>query len=422
MPAAPRPQPELPGQEAALVDYVSRLSRFREGRRAVHLHLSQLQPYNRRDHHLRIAVKTFEAVVRLFEGQTFLLGNGDIVFIGNQATPEAIDEGVMRVRYLFDDDPMIRGGAADHAGRFATTYELTIEYDAFLEHVHRLHDEEMARRRNVAARTDGPAARPRRPIDPQNIAEFIDSIIRADLSNLMRRQSVCLLMPNSVPTPIFRELFISIPDLRDAVMPTVDLAADRGLFQYLTRTLDQRMLSLLRKNDDSALSGAFSLNLNVATLLSQEFLAFDADLAATTRSTIVVELQFADIVSDMEAFCFARDFAKARNYRLCLDAVTDLMMPLIGRDQLGVDFVKLIWSPRMQSAMATDQLDPYRRAVERFGRAHAILCRCDDEEAVRFGHAVGITMFQGRGVERLLGATSPAPRLGPSDAAALRFG
>ena len=29
MPAAPRPQPELPGQEAALVDYVSRLSRFR---------------------------------------------------------------------------------------------------------------------------------------------------------------------------------------------------------------------------------------------------------------------------------------------------------------------------------------------------------------------------------------------------------
>lgn len=421
MKSTPRPQPEPPGQEAALLDYVGRLSRFREGRRVVHLHLSQLQPYNRRDHHLRIAVRTFEAAVRLFEGQTFLLGNGDIVFIGNQATPAAIDEAVMRVRYLFDDDPMIRSGAADQPGRFSTIYELDSDYDRFLNEMHRLYDDEIRHRQRVTAKADGTAAQPRRPIDVHHVAELIKAITRADLSNLMRRQPICLLLPNTAPTPIFRELFISIPDLRDTVMPTHDLVADRGLFQYLTRTLDQRMLSLLRKNDDRALSGAFSLNLNVATVLSQEFLAFDADLGATTRSTIVIELQYADITGDIDAFCFARDFARTRNYRLCVDGVTDLLLPLIDRDRLGVEFVKVVWSARMQAAMAAHQLDGYRGAVERFGRAHAILCRCDDEQAVRFGHAVGITMFQGHGVERMLGATRATPAVDADTAPDARY-
>jgi hypothetical protein len=418
---APR-RPEMASQEALLLDYAGRLSRFRQGRRAVHLHLSQLQPYNRRDHHLRIAVQTFEAAVRLFEGQTFLLGNGDIVFIGNQATPAAIEEAVMRVRYLFDDDPLIRSAAADQPGRFSTTYELDADYDCFLNEMHRLHENGMQRRERLAARPNNEAAQPRPPIDAQHAAELIEAITRADLSNLMRRQPVCLLAPNTAPTPIFRELFISIPDLRDTVMPTYDLVADRGLFQYLTRTLDQRMLSLLRKNDDKAISGAFSLNLNVSTVLSPEFLAFDADLRSTTRGTIVIELQYADITGDMEAFCFARDFAKARNYRLCLDGVTDLMLPLIERERLGVDFVKLVWSARMQAAMAARQLDDYRGAIERFGRAHTILCRCDDEQAVRFGQAVGITMFQGRGVERLLGGVAQAPPPGAMKLATAAFG
>jgi|SRR5579884_331961 len=398
-------RPETTSQEATLLDYVTRLSRYRQGRRAVHLHLSQLQPYNRRDHHLRIAVQTFEAVVRLFEGQTFLLGNGDIVFIGNDATPAAIEEAVLRVRYLFEDDPLIRSGGTQGIDGFATNYELGADYDIFLRQVHRLHDEETRRRQRQARVEDEQDTR--RPMDAQHTAELIEAISRADLTNLMRRQPVCVIAANMAPTPIFRELFISIPDLRDAVMPNLDLAADRGLFQYLTRTLDLRMLSLLRRNDGGGMNGPFSLNLNVATVLSREFLAFDADLRTSVRGTIVIELQYADIIGDMEAFCFAREFAKARNYRMCLDGVTDLLAPLVDREKLGIEFVKLIWSPRMQAALRTGDFDDYRRTVERFGRAHTILCRCDDEQAVRFGQSVGITMFQGRGVERLLNAPPP---------------
>jgi len=398
---------EIASQEALLLDYAERLSRFRQGRRAVHLHLSQLQSYNRREHHLRIAVKTFESMVSLFEGQTFLLGNGDIVFIGNQATPTAIEEAVLRVRYLFEDDPLIRdGAAAGHTERFCSLYELGIEYDRFLQLVRGLHEDEVRRQHRLAALPGREGDANLRPVDAHRIGELIDAIARADLSNLMRRQSVCMVMPHTPPRPIFRELFISIPDLRDAVMPNQDITGDRGLFQYLTRTLDRRMLALLRRNDDSAISSAFSINLNVASVLSQEFLAFDADLRSTARGTIVIELQYADIMGDIEAFMFARDFVRGRNYRLCIDGVSEFMLPFIDRDRLGVEFIKLVWGQRMKDAMAADRLGEYRDSVERFGRPRTILCRCDDEEAVRFGQAVGIPMFQGRGIERMLVAAA----------------
>ena len=409
MKATPPRPPEVASQEARLLDYAERLSRFRQGRRAAHLRLSALQPYNRRDHHLRIAVKTFESMVSLFEGQSFLLGNGDIVFIGNQATPAAIEEAVMRVRHLFEGDPLVTGAAA--AARFCTQYELGAEYDLFLQDVRTLHEEETRRQHRLSLVPEEGAAR--RPVDAHRVGELVEAIARADLSNLMRRQSVCMIMPNTPATPIFRELFISIPDLRDTVMPQHDITADRGLFQYLTRTLDHRMLSLLRKNDDSAINSSFSINLNVASVLSQEFLAFDADLHTTARNTIVIELQYTDIFGDIEAFFFARDFIKGRNYRLCLDGVTEMMMPFIDREKLGLDFVKLVWGRRMHDAMAAAKLDDFRAAVDRFGRARTILCRCDDDDAVRFGQAIGIPMFQGRGIEKLL-APAPTPARPPA--------
>ena len=74
-------------QEYRLLDYVERLGRLRDGRRALHLHLSRLKSHNRRDHHLRIAINTFEINVKSLEGQIFRLANQDIVFIYKSVDP-----------------------------------------------------------------------------------------------------------------------------------------------------------------------------------------------------------------------------------------------------------------------------------------------------------------------------------------------
>ena len=164
---------------------------------------------------------------------------------------------------------------------------------------------------------------------------------------MMRRQAICLITPDAPPQPMFRELYISIDELRAIVMPGYNIASDRWLFQRLTQTLDLRMLQLLMKNDDRAIASAFSVNLNVATLLSDRFLAFDASLKAATRGTVVFELQTIDIFSDLAAYIFARDFVKERGYRICLDGVTDLTLPFIDRERLGLDLIKIVWNPDM---------------------------------------------------------------------------
>jgi hypothetical protein len=36
------------------------------------------------------------------------------------------------------------------------------------------------------------------------------------------------------------------------------------------------------------------------------------------------------------------------------------------------------------------------------------MCRCDNEEAVTMGQSLGIALFQGRHIDRLLGAGTPS--------------
>jgi hypothetical protein len=398
------PDEKPPSQEHLLLEDAERLARFRDGRRAVHIHLSRLQPYNRREQHVRVAVNTFELLVRSFEGHLYLLGNADIFFICRSADVTLIDDAVMRLRYLFHEDPLALDVEGE-ADRFCSWYDIEHEYDGFLAAVRRLHGEEAKRSRRLAAIISPAAAAPEpTPIDAERLAQLVDSIVTADLSNLMRRQPVCAIAAGEGPRPVLRELYISIADLRDVVMPGFDLASDRWLFQHLTQTLDRRMLKMLIKNDDSDLTRAFSLNLNVATLVSPDFLAFDASLRTGVRATIVIEVQMVDVFADLRAFAFARDFVKERGYRVCLDAINDLSLPFVDRERLGVDLVKLAWQPEMTDRLREDGAQ-LRADIERLGRARAILCHCDTEEAIEFGEAVGINLFQGRQVDKMLAAT-----------------
>jgi hypothetical protein len=217
-------------------------------------------------------------------------------------------------------------------------------------------------------------------------------------------------LPQNEPQVVFRELYISIGDLRDMMMPGYELAGDRWLFQHLTQTLDRRMLRLLVDTDDAFIHTSFSINVNVATILSPDFLQFDAGLRSGARGTILLELQLVDIFADLGAYVFAREFAKERGYRLCLDGVSHNALPYVDRRRLGLDFVKIPWRPEMAD-LDEERVTEFRDLVGRLGKARAILCHVDSDAAVKFGHHCGFALFQGRHVDRLLAARDR--RLGP---------
>jgi EAL domain-containing protein (putative c-di-GMP-specific phosphodiesterase class I) len=398
-------------QEHQLFEFLQRLVKFRAGRRAIQINLSLLLPYNRRPHHIKIAVNTFEFLAKRFDGQIFTMANCDMIFIWKDAKVAAIDEIVMKVRHLFGHDPLTEDIDAHQESRFCSWFDLERDYEPFLAIAQRHYDEYQKRNRRLAAITasaDAAQSAELPPLSPHRLGELVDTIGRADLSNMMRRQAIAAIAQNTAPVALFRELYISIDELREIVLPGYNIASDRWLFQHLTQTLDQRMLQLLAKNDDSAIATAFAVNLNVATLTSDRFLAFDAALPSATRGSIVIELQLIDIFSDLAAYVFARDFVKERGYRVCLDGVTERMLPFVDRDRLGLDLVKIQWNSDILGESRTERRKEIRDLITAFGRARVILCRCDTAEAVSVGQALGIVMFQGRHIDRLLEAEEPS--------------
>jgi hypothetical protein len=402
------PNEKATSVERLLFDCVQRLQRNPEGKRAVVMHLSRLRPDNRGARQIGIAADTFEALVKQFDGQMFVLQQGDIVFISRQEAAAAIDGAVMKVRYLFGDDPLAAQIGESDDG-FVTWHDLGADFKPFRTFVEDLHRDEETRRKRLEALAGTAPAPERQPLDPTALGELINAIVRADLSNLLRRQSVCTIVPGEVPKPLFRELYVSIADLRDAIMPRRDILSDRWLFQYLTQTLDKRVLALLRKADDTALSHSYSLNLNVSTLLSPDFLAFDASLKSGARGSIVIEIEKLEIFADLGAYLFAREFVRERGYRLCLDNVTRLTLPFIDRARLGLDLLKLFWNPDMAESDSTERGREFMTAIERVGKSRIILARCDSEQAIEFGHRAGLKLFQGRIVDKMLGGANAAP-------------
>ena len=143
-----------------LLDYVQRLERHREERRAVHIHLSQLKAQNRQERHLRITENTFDNLTKQFDGQVFGMQNGDIVYIGREITLADIDDAVQRLRVLFGDDPLAQSIDAGTEDLFCTYYNVDTQYTTLLEVVERLYNEEQRRikRLQMVAEQSGDAS------------------------------------------------------------------------------------------------------------------------------------------------------------------------------------------------------------------------------------------------------------------------
>lgn len=393
-----------PSAEYALYDYAERLEKHRRGRTAIHIHLSKLQPHNRRDHHIRIATNTFESLVRYFDGQLFVLRNNDIIFVARDVPVEKIDDAVLRLRYLFSEDPLAQ--YAEQEGGdvgFCTWYLLERDYPRFLALARHFYERSMvvhAEKRLKEASTGTPVTE-KKPLGPTQLGRLEEALQHANLVNLIRNQPVCAYARGVPPKAIFHELYVSIAELEDALIPGVQISSNRWLFQYLTLTLDKRMLAHL-EHETQHLERAFSINLNISTVLSPDFHKFDQNISSNLRGRLVIEFQKMDVFSDMGAYLFARDYLHDRGYRVCLDGLTHLTLPYMDRDRLGLDMMKMYWSPELISLKNSETFIRLRANVGSGGPTRIILSRCDNDDAIECGQELGINMFQGRAMDVIL--------------------
>ena len=244
------------------------------------------------------------------------------------------------------------------------------------------------------------------PFTPALLTHLEKTLVQADLSNLIRRQAVCALVGNSKPIELFEEIYVALADLKKALCPTVDIYQSPCLLDRLLETLDKRVLENISHHDAGAFRKNFSLNIAVKTILGQDFQAFNDSISSEAKKSILLEIKQHDIFANLPAFLNARNFIKEQGYRLCVDMITEDSLSLILREKLGADFIKLMWSPAL---LENAQNKNFIQAVKFNDPNRIILCRVDDKRAIELGQALGISLYQGYYIQKLLYQT-PRPK------------
>ena len=391
-------------QEQLLLEYMQRLESRREGRKAVRINISELMPANKRDHHIRAAVNSFEGLVSDLQGQLFTLNNQDLFFVYKSDSHHRVEDVGQKIKFLFGDDPLF-DEKEESETRFIQWFDVEHDYDEVLGQIQDMVEdkpveEKTQTRSNVRAQLKARQDHGS-PLTPDILGRAVKALKRTDLSNLVRRQFICGVSKKLIPEQIFSEIYISINDLRQTMLPDINLTSNRWLFQHLTESLDRRILSMLAKSDQFSFSGDISFNVNVSTILSPEFMQFDESISAARRGSMVLEVQPLDIFSDLGSFLFAREFVREKGYRLCLDGLTYQTMSMFDRARVGVDYMKIHWNSELMDG-GQETLDRLAGLIEEAGKETIIMTRCDNREAVDFGRSVGIGMFQGHFIEHLI--------------------
>lgn len=390
-------QPSM--QEQALLHHVKRLERAGGSHMAMQVHLSKLNTFQRLPECFEVVRVMLAREAKKIDASLFALFNSDLFVVYPAEAQTRVEEALARICHVLGIDPFFSGG--DEAAReFCSRFDFSSDFHALVARIEQL--VQAGREKGTPTLGSRPADSDGKPLDLGNLALLEKAIAQADLSTMTSRQAICEVGDDGRPLPLFYELFTSIGALRQTLMPGQNLFSDRWLFQYLTNRLDQRMLAWLCRNDDATLSHSFSLNINIASVLSPRFLEFDAGLDKTRRNTIVIELQKMDVFADIARYLFAREFLLDRGYRTCLDGLTSLSLPFIERQKLGFDLVKLHWTPQLRQQLEGKGGETLREAIAAANPRRIILMRCESDDAIELGSEHGITLFQGYFIDHLL--------------------
>ena len=394
--------------EEHLIEHARSLQNQTVGRSCVHLHLSKLNPKSRQSYHLRIALNMLTDSIKLFDGELYLLENADVVFLCKGATTHQLQEIVHKVRYFLSGDPLFAD--SDDVpdvddDPFFSWYDLSIQSREFLGACEELLSDKL-QRQTQSWKSDETLPENMAPLDPGRLARLRDGLSHTDLSSFLRRQPVCHIDGDEVPNTLFYELYVRIVDLQRATLPDVDLLANRWLFMYLTEALDDRVLTLLTKYTDEYVSGAISINFNVGTIFLPKFLTFTNRLDRSTRKRIGLEFQLIDVITNLEGFRFARTFLKENGFIVTLDGVNHSMLPDLTGIDFDADLIKVNWDPRAFNGTPARDKEIILAAVDTLGPKRLVFTHCSNQAVIEYGQSLGVSMFQGRYVDRIVNPKS----------------
>lgn len=396
--------------EAKLLEVINGLKEDPSGYYALNFNLSQLTPEYRSEYQIKITLNILNDLFKGLDSIAFAMKDCDVVLLYNGTNRGLLEKAIFQIRYLFMDDPLGYGPDGLENEDLCTVYDLEFQWRDFYNYCLSRNGNEIVHDHHVPSdeitTISGGKRQKLHVFTIENLVKIINTIQKTNVSGALRSQPVCAFVQGREPKIIFSENYINIPHLLHLVNFDVDIFSNMSLFKYLTKLLDKHVLSSLEQNVSNDNFFPASINLNVSTLFSEEFASFDLALNAQKKKSTLIEIHVSDVFEDIHKFVAAMETVQSLGYRVCIDGLDGLAFAQIDRRILGFDLAKVQWSEALGAKDGKDTRAMLAEAVKKCDPKRVILCRCDTEEAVEYGKSIGISLFQGRYIDKLLNPDS----------------
>jgi hypothetical protein len=217
----------------------------------------------------------------------------------------------------------------------------------------------------------------------------------------VRSQDVAMNIAGKPPESVLTEYFISMDLLRKPLFVDVEMRGSGRLFNEFTLVLDQILLQAF--NDMHTTEARCSINLNVESVFTEAFEGFVQATPPSKLAQVVFEFRQSNIVENFDEFQVARGLIKSKGAHIAVDQIFPQTVGLVDLDYIGASIAKIHWRNG-----AEDILKERERAIKYLIDCNVlpVLIRVDNERALEVGASMGINMFQGFHIDKLLGKSS----------------
>ena len=370
--------------EKYLLTALDRVAKNALGYAVLYINISKLKPKNRHPEFVKIIAMLFESIIGAAKGSMYILSNGDIAILSKNITPSEIDEAVKKLRAGLAADPVLSHDSRD----FALVYSFPRDFFSFYGKI-----EKMVQENKEAETEELPV---KEPIEAEDMDKIISTLDDIDMAELVKRQSV-MRVHNNEFTDLMQEFFVAVKDLSRYFCDNKDLVANRWLFQYLTQVLDKKTLAAFAAAEITEWPEKISLNLNLSSVFSKEFVEFAKNFLKPAQQ-IIVEVQMMDILNNLKLYHEVKDILHKGGHKLLIDSLSPASLSMLNLDKLAPDMIKIFWEPLLVYDTDNQSL---KNAVEYMKPENVILAKCDGSEAMRWGLSYGLNTFQGPYIDEI---------------------
>ena len=370
--------------EKYLLETLERISKKRFEYKVLYVNISKLKPKNRHPKFVKIITRLFDDLVSVANSTMFVLSNGDFAILGKNITEKIIDDAIGKLRRGLITDPI---WSSKGVGEFTYVYHAE-DFDTFYKKIEGMTKEDSLHD-DITIKT---------PLDAGQIDAVKEHLDMINIVDVVKHQGVIRLENSLNYRRLFDEYFVAIKDLSRNFDKNIDLVGNKWLFLYLTQSLDKKTMGSFVVSDIKNRTGKISLNLNLSTINTSDFLSFEQYVKSLGQK-IIVEVQPIDVLKNMRMFFNVKERLHKFGHEILLDAANLEMLQSINVNLLGFDYVKLFWHDLM--AEEGEPSEDVKAIFEEIGYNKIILAKCLSEKAISWGIKNGIRAFQGPYIDML---------------------